>query len=195
MHMKANRSELKLNGVRIVLRELEKEDWAAVHEVANRHEVYQYQPWGPSTSEDTHIYLQTVLQTIEQQSRTEYTLAVEMRSTGNFIGYASLWLRNEQFRTGEIGYFLHPDYWGQGLGTETANLLIRSGFERFGLHRIYATSDPRNIRSKRVLEKTGMTYEGCLRHTMLLRDGWRDSDVYGILEHEWMEINGNRVIL
>jgi RimJ/RimL family protein N-acetyltransferase len=45
-----------------------------------------------------------------------------------------------------------------------------------------ATCDPRNVASARVLEKVGMTYEGRMRHTLLLRDGWRDSDVYSILE-------------
>jgi len=31
----------------------------------------------------------------------------------------------------------------------------------------------------------GMTYEGKLRHTMLIRDGWRDSELFSILEDEW----------
>jgi [ribosomal protein S5]-alanine N-acetyltransferase len=30
-----------------------------------------------------------------------------------------------------------------------------------------------------------MTYEGRLRQTLLLRDGWRDSEVFSILESEW----------
>jgi ribosomal-protein-alanine N-acetyltransferase len=35
------------------------------------------------------------------------------------------------------------------------------------------------------MEKVGMQYEGRLRDTMLIRDGWRDSLVYSVLEHEW----------
>ena len=41
----------------------------------------------------------------------------------------------------------------------------------------------RNVAS--VLRKLGMEHEGRLRHTLLLRDGWRDSDVYSILEPKW----------
>lgn len=42
-----------------------------------------------------------------------------------------------------------------------------------------------HLASARVLAKLGMTYEGRLRHTQLIRDGWRDSDTYSILEDEW----------
>jgi RimJ/RimL family protein N-acetyltransferase len=30
-----------------------------------------------------------------------------------------------------------------------------------------------------------MTYEGRLRHTLLIRDGWRDSEIFSILDNEW----------
>jgi ribosomal-protein-alanine N-acetyltransferase len=32
-----------------------------------------------------------------------------------------------------------------------------------------------------------MEHEGQLRHTLPLRDGWRDSDVYSILEPKWVD--------
>ena len=36
-----------------------------------------------------------------------------------------------------------------------------------------------------MLGKLGMMYEGRLRHTMLIRDGWRDSEMFSILADEW----------
>ena len=39
--------------------------------------------------------------------------------------------------------------------------------------------------SARVLAKVGMRYEGRMRETRLIRDGWRDSSLYSILEQEW----------
>lgn len=30
-----------------------------------------------------------------------------------------------------------------------------------------------------------MHYEGRMRETTLIRDGWRDSDLYSVLVHEW----------
>jgi len=66
-----------------------------------------------------------------------------------------------------------------------AGLLIDFAFEDVLLHRVYATADPRNAASRRVLEKVGMVHECRLRDAMLIRDGWRDSDVYSVLEQEW----------
>lgn len=176
---------MRIEGDRAVLRELVIGDWPAVHTWSSRTEVCRYQPWGPDTPAETRAYVEGVLRAAAQRPRTEYTLGVELRETGRLIGAASLFVRSAPLRAGEIGYFLHPDSWGRGLGTEIARLLLRTGFERFGLHRISATCDPRNVASARVLRKVGMHHEGRLRHAMLIRDGWRDSDVYGIPEHEW----------
>jgi RimJ/RimL family protein N-acetyltransferase len=36
-----------------------------------------------------------------------------------------------------------------------------------------------------------MTKEGRLRENLLLKEGWRDSLLYSILEHEWTEVVNN----
>ena len=61
------------------------------------------------------------------------------------------------------------------------------GFGELGLHRIFATCDPRNIGSRRVLEKAGMQCEGILREHKWQKGEWRDSCLYAMLEHEWRE--------
>lgn len=71
------------------------------------------------------------------------------------------------------------------MGTAIGAALLRIGFAERGLHRIAATCDPRNAGSAAVLRRLGMAYEGRLRHTTLLRDGWRDSETFSILEEEW----------
>lgn len=85
----------------------------------------------------------------------------------------------------------HPRHWGRGAGTAAARPALDVGFGVHGLHRIFATCDPRNVASGRVLAKAGMTYEGRMRETMLIRDGWRDSDLYAILDHEWRRPSPN----
>ncbi len=54
------------------------------------------------------------------------------------------------------------------LGRETLAALLGP----LGLHGIFGQCDPRNTVSARVLERIGMRYEGHLRETMLIRDGW-----------------------
>lgn len=66
-----------------------------------------------------------------------------------------------------------------------ATVLVSYGFNELLLHRIIATCDPRNGASARVLEKSGMTKEGKMRENIWIKDEWRDSLMYSILEHEW----------
>jgi RimJ/RimL family protein N-acetyltransferase len=120
------------------------------------------------------------------QPRREYTLAIILRATNVVIGACTLMIQRQQVWQGELGYFLHPGFWGHGYATEVAQHLLQFGFITLRLQRIVATCDPRNIASVRVLEKVGMHYEGRLHKHMLLRDGWRDSLVYSIHDHEWM---------
>ncbi|MEE1736224.1 GNAT family protein [Streptomyces sp. BE147] len=104
---------------------------------------------------------------------------------GELVGIGELKVRNLAHRQGEISYLVHPRVWGRGVGTVIGRELLSRGFGLIGLHRIYATCDPRNVASARVLGKLGMTHEGRHRHTALIRDGWRDSEVFSILDQEW----------
>ena len=71
--------------------------------------------------------------------------------------------------------------------TEAARSLIDAGFTTLGLHRIWATTDPQNVRSIAVLERLGMRREGHLRAHRWCKQGWRDSALYAVLEQEWLE--------
>ncbi|MEU4704634.1 GNAT family N-acetyltransferase [Nonomuraea dietziae] len=118
---------------------------------------------------------------------TSAAAAVRLRRArveGDVVGMGELHVRSRGNRQGEITYVVHPRFWGQGVGTEIGRELLSRGFEELDLHRIYATCDPRNLGSARVLSKLGMTWEGRHRHTTLIRDGWRDSELFSILEEE-----------
>jgi len=82
----------------------------------------------------------------------------------------------------EVGWHLRPDRWGRGYATEAARAMLAFGFGTLGLHRIFATCDPENRPSARVMEKVGMRYEGRMREHLLFRGTWRDSLLYAKLE-------------
>ncbi|MGP4076749.1 GNAT family N-acetyltransferase [Halobacillus sp. K22] len=73
----------------------------------------------------------------------------------------------------------------KNLATELAGMLIEYGFVKHHLHRIYATCDVRNVASSRVLEKNAMKKEGRLHENLRVKNRWRDSFVYAILEQDW----------
>ena len=59
----------------------------------------------------------------------------------------------------EIGWRLSPDYWGRGLATEGARAVVRYAFETLRLQEIVSFTVPANTRSRRVMEKLGMTHD------------------------------------
>ena len=64
----------------------------------------------------------------------------------------------------ELGYGLHPQYWGRGLATEIAKELLRLGREWLGRPSIVAITRHDNLGSQRVLVKTGLVYERDVDH-------------------------------
>jgi RimJ/RimL family protein N-acetyltransferase len=57
----------------------------------------------------------------------------------------------------EIGWRLARPYWGRGFATEAARAALAFGFDRLGLGEIVAFTVPGNLRSRRVMERLGMT--------------------------------------
>lgn len=157
----------------LTLRPLAPEDTAAVHDWARLPESCRYQTWGPNTFEQTLAYMRAVMAAPE--GRLVFAVVVD----GDVLGTAELRLHGPS--TGEIAYAVHPRVWGQGIATAAARELLRMGFSDHGRHRIFGTCDPRNLASAAVLRKVGMRYEGRMRGTLYVRDGWRDSDLYAIL--------------
>jgi RimJ/RimL family protein N-acetyltransferase len=169
--------------VEVRLRPLRLADWPAVHSWAQLELACRFQAWGPNTPSQTQAFVAAAAQAWSCSPQDRFVYAVEV--DGAVLGLGQLTVRDAVHRQGEIAYSVHPDRWGEGIGTRVARRLIDFGFDRLDLHRIFATCDPRNVASARVLDRAGLAYEGRLREVMLIRDGWRDSEVYSILRREW----------
>jgi len=85
----------------------------------------------------------------------------------------------------ELVYSLSRRYWGKGLMTEAAQAVVNWAFQSYSFNRMFAYCDPRNIGSRRVLEKIGMKQEGILRSHLVWDGEVRDAVYYGILRGEW----------
>jgi RimJ/RimL family protein N-acetyltransferase len=59
----------------------------------------------------------------------------------------------------EIGWRLSPETWGKGYATEGARAALDYGFATVGLEEILSWTVPANARSRRVMEKLGMTHD------------------------------------
>jgi RimJ/RimL family protein N-acetyltransferase len=87
--------------------------------------------------------------------------AVELRASSEFVGFVGLAIpRFDAAFTPcvEIGWRIAPEYWSRGLATEGARAVVQDAFEELGLEQIVSFTTPRNVRSRRVMEKLGMTH-------------------------------------
>lgn len=160
-------------------------DLHQVHQLHALPKVDQYNTLGiPEDISVTETMLAEWIKNQQEIPRTEYVLLVEDLK-GIFIGVVAIWHINFKFKSAEIWYKLHPDYWGKGIGTEAAMALINFGFSTLNLHRIEAGCAVQNIASARILEKVGMTREGAKRKALPIRGEWIDNYEYAILEEDW----------
>ena len=172
---------LNLNTPHLVLREFTFEDMIAVQKYASDPEVTKHHVWGPNTLHDTKVFVEYAIENQNKNPRQVFEFAITLKDTGELIGGCGIHLSDYEKSIGDIGYTFSKSEWGKGFGTEAAQALITFGFEQLNLHRIWATCRPENIGSFRVLEKCGMTKEGCLKKNMLLRGEWKDSLLYAIV--------------
>lgn len=172
---------------RLVLREFDKGDFLSVHSYASDPEVSKYQPWGPNSEADTKSFLEESIKSQLDNPRYSYEIAVVRKEDKKLIGACSIYVSSPKNREGWIGYCYNQEYWGNGYASEAAEAIIEFGFKYLKLHRIFATCDPNNIGSAKVLEKTGMNKEGRLREHKYQKGQWRDSFLYSILEQEYKE--------
>ncbi len=93
---------------------------------------------------------------------------------GRVIGKAGFW------RFPEIGFILHPDCWGRGLGREAVATVVDHGFNETGLSEVTADVDPRNHASIRLLEKLGFAETGRRSRTIKVGEEWCDSVYYAL---------------
>lgn len=86
--------------------------------------------------------------------------AVEERSTRRFIGYVGLCpvMFAAAFTPAtEIGWRLARSAWGSGYATEGARAVLGHAFRRLGLTELVSFTAEWNLRSRRVMEKIGMS--------------------------------------
>jgi RimJ/RimL family protein N-acetyltransferase len=121
--------------------------------------VVEYLP-GPISRGETH----SLIERIEGHFREHgFGLwAVKIPGVTEFAGYVGLSVpRFDALFTPcvEVSWRLAHGYWGQGYATEGAQAVTRFGFDTLMLSEIVSFTVPQNLRSRRVMERIGMSHD------------------------------------
>ena len=117
----------------------------------------------------------------------KYRWAVILKETGECIGQIAYFYVDSKNNFAEIEYCIGAAFQGRGYATEAAKAVIAYGFDRIGLHKVQICTKEINPKSKRVIEKCGLTYEGMLRDYFFVDGGYIGRLYFSILESEYRE--------
>lgn len=112
------------------------------------------------------------------------SLGVHIQATGELTGIVSLRL-SMSHRSGNLGYWTGLQYQNRGYACEAAKGLLRHGFTEMNLNRIAGQCFSDNPASARVLEKCGLSYEGCTREAFLKNGVFKNMLLFSLLRSEY----------
>lgn len=169
---------------RLTLRRIQVTDSPDMYDYARDPQVTEYLLWSPHPD---IFYTQRYLEAVQDEYREGrfYDWALVCKADGHMIGtcgFTEITLKNN---AAEIGYVVNPSYWGRGYATEAVKRVLDYGFRDLRLNRIEARYMFGNDRSRRVMEKCGMTFEGVQRSLLYVKDQYRDIGFCSILAKEY----------
>ncbi|GIF75905.1 GNAT family N-acetyltransferase [Asanoa siamensis] len=85
--------------------------------------------------------------------------AVELAEDGRLVGGAVLLPLPPRGEDLEMGWQLHPDYWGHGYASEAGRAVARWAFDQ-GYDEIFAVARPNNTRAQATARRIGMEWVG-----------------------------------
>lgn len=87
-----------------------------------------------------------------------------------------------------LGYYIDKASTRKGYATDAVRLALQFAFGSAGLHRVQAAVLPRNVASRRVLEKAGFVREGRSTKYLQINGVWEDHEMFAVTAEDWQEL-------
>lgn len=171
----------------LILRRIELSDSEDMFAYSSLEATSRYLLWSPHTSE---YVTRCIIERLRREYRNGlyYELAVVLKENGRMIGTCGITSYDEANYTVEIGYVISPGYWGRGLAQEASSVIINFAFCQLGAHRVEARYMKENERSRRVMEKCGMSFEGIARNGLFVKGAFRDIGICAITSDDYFSV-------
>jgi len=170
---------------RLLLRPLQPADAPVIAAYRSDPDVARYQSWtAPFTNEDADMLINELVEADPAKPGwTQY--GIELRSVGRLIGDLGVNLHRNRMQAA-IGFTVAAAEQGHGYGPEAVGAMLDHLFTDFGLQKVSAECDARNLASARLLQKVGFHREGHLRSNTFAKGEWTDDLLFGLLADDWM---------
>ena len=146
--------ERRIETERLILRTVTVDDAEAIFKWASDPEVNKYMIYPLHANPDV---TRDWLKSRDINGSDEFDLGFVLKETGELIGQGGIFY-HEDIDAWSLGYNLRRDYWGQGLVPEAIQAIIDYVDKEKGIRAIVGEFAKENSKSRRVMEKLGMTY-------------------------------------
>jgi RimJ/RimL family protein N-acetyltransferase len=171
---------------RLTLRRFRSDDLPAFVAYRSDPEVARYQSWDSTYSmADARRFLASQHGVALGRPGAWLQLAAVSRVTGALCGDCAVRVTTDQPETAEIGITLARASQRRGLASEALVAVMGKLFEDYGIHRIYAEADDRNLAIHRLLERLAFRCEARLVEADWFKGEWSTLRIYAILRREW----------
>lgn len=178
----------------IELREVTMEDSRFIYNYANNPTVTKYTIWNrPKNMEETKRVIQEWIINANKFPRTRYDLAIVYEN--NIIGTGRISIDNLVEQQGSIGYLVDANYWGKGIATITAKMLVSFGMDYLKLNRINAKCRTQNIASQKILDSAGFSLNGVVKKDLFIKGKFYDAIHFGITNKQYEIFKENFSVL
>jgi len=110
------------------------------------------------------------------------------KSSKELVGWCGIYfptsLQHRNAKKAEIRSFVGTEFWGKGYGTEQYIVLVKFGFEKLSLNRMYFGTHQDNKGTQNIYKKLGFKLEGVSRQDYK-RNEYADVFQYAILKSEY----------
>ncbi len=151
---------------KLIIRKVSQNDLDDLYSICSDSELMKFVGDGnPLSKQQTQKWIDVTLSNYASKGFGMY--GVIDKEAGAFIGYCGL-VFSTDINDYELIYALSKGYWGRGLATEVAKHLVEFAFSVLDMGHIYASIDPENKASERILSKLGFA------------EVFRKNDEYGL---------------
>ena len=172
-----------LRGAGLTLRELRMSDAPALLALLTTEEVTRFISPPPTTVEGFQRFIDWAAS--EREAGRYVCFAVVPDGYDTAVGIFQVRQLDPTFGTAEWGFALGSGFWGSGLFTQGAALVMAFAFEVLGVQRLEARSVVDNGRGNAALRKVGAVQEGLLRKSFLQGGTYHDQALWAILSRDW----------
>ena len=178
--------DVELVSGRIKLRRIRVDDLSDLYEFTSRKSITEYLEWSAHINpSETRNFIDRILRDYEINT-SSFLWGIEYLENSKLVGTCRIYDYSASYGRAEISYVINPDYQGKGLMYEALRKIYEFCFNQLRLVRIQAKCSTKNIGSIRLLEKSGMKKEGCLRKLYKAHGELHDSFIFSIITDEYI---------